>query len=101
VTEQLSIFDPPRARRADPDTSHQAAEQVAEFACAHYSLIWAALRAPFTIYELAERTGLTHVQCARRLPEMEALGHVVVTEERRPGPSGRMCRVWERSCGSR
>ena len=45
-----------------------------------------------TIHELAQATGLSHVQVARRLPEMR--GRAVVTARTRPGPAGRLCRVW-------
>jgi predicted ArsR family transcriptional regulator len=69
-------------------------------ACAddHYDAIHSALvqAGPQTIHELAQQTRLTHVQVARRLPEMR--GRAVVTAQTRPGPAGRKCRVW-RACG--
>jgi hypothetical protein len=92
--EQLGFFDPPRARSRDPETSQHSAARVDEFAAAHYALIWKALEMPGTIHELAERTSLDHVQVARRLPEMS---RVRPTEERRPSPTGRPCRVWRRA----
>lgn len=60
----------------------------------HVEAIHAALAAcgPQTIHELAARTRLTHVQVARRLPEMH--GQAEVTSELRAGPQGRRCRVW-------
>lgn len=94
---QLGIdFDaPPRARRGDPGTSRASADRVGEFAHAHFGVIHAALVTPGTIYELADRTGLDHVQVARRLPEMAAGGLVEpVPGEKRLGPTGRACRVW-------
>jgi len=66
----------------------------------HVEAIHAALAAcgPQTIHELAARTLLTHVQVARRLPEMS--GQAEVTSELRPGPQGRRCRVWRVVRGS-
>lgn len=88
-----------RARRTDPQTSHEAAETVGQFAHGHYALILGSLglHGMQTIYELATRTGLSHVQVARRLPEMEAVVPPMVrrTERTRPSPSGRGCTVWE------
>jgi hypothetical protein len=104
--QQLSIFDPPararpneppRARREDPPTSQLAAVRVDEFAAAHYQRILEAMREPSTIYEIAERAGISHVQVARRLPEMEGKRVRVKAGLVRKGPTGRMCRVWERS----
>ena len=90
---QLAInFNPPRARKCDPDTSKSAAQSVSAFEADHFDRIKAALeRAPGTIHDLATRTGLDHVQIARRLPEVS---WAIPTEEKRPGPSGRPCRVW-------
>lgn len=83
-----------RARRGDPETSKSAARNVENFAHGHYALILGALKlhGPATIYELADRTSLTHVQVARRLPEMSAM--VERTGEKRPSPSGNACGVW-------
>jgi hypothetical protein len=109
--EQLSIFEspprgatpapiaaPPRARREDPITSQLAAAAAKDLAGEHYCAILDALDAgDGTIYELAQRTGLTHVQVARRMPELEKLRLVTTTDETRPSPSGRACRVWART----
>jgi hypothetical protein len=43
---------------------------------------------------LAERSGLTHVQVARRLPDLTQANRIRLTGEEREGPTGRMCRVW-------
>lgn len=97
---QLGLqLDPPRARRRDPDTSREAAERVNEFAAAHYQKIIAALRlGPGSIYDLADRAGITHVQAARRMGELEVGKQVrVVQGEKRRSPSGRPCRVWART----
>ena len=94
-----TLFDwaetaPPRARRTDPWTSHAAAEELTS-AEAHYRAIGKSLRnGPATIYQLSARTGLSHVQIARRLPEMQRLGQAQPTGETATGPNGRQCRVW-------
>ena len=93
---QLSIFDPLRARKRDPDTSKSAAQSVSAFEADHFRLILAAIdRLGWaTIHEIAHETGLDHVQVGRRCPEMAEL--VPHPTERRPSPSGRSCRVWGR-----
>lgn len=84
------------ARRDDPETSKAAAARVPHFASAHHAKIYSALlERPGTIYDLAHRTKLTHVQVARRLPELEELEVVEPTNETRPSPYGRACRVWQ------
>jgi hypothetical protein len=85
----------PRSRNTDPHTSHAAAERVGEFSHVHFGLILAALRSrPGTIYEIGRRAGLSHVQVARRMPELEGLGRVAANGTAL-GPTGRACRVWQ------
>lgn len=89
---QLQIgFDlRPLARRRDPETSKGAAAKAASFASHHRDLIERALaQGNGTIYELGARIGLTHVQVARRMPELEQLSLAHPTNEKRGG-----CRVW-------
>ena len=87
-----------RARGSDPQTSHDAAARVIDFAHGHYALILGALglhrETGGTIYELAGWTGLTHVQVARRTAELHDAGRAAPADETRPGPSKRGCRVW-------
>jgi predicted ArsR family transcriptional regulator len=84
----------PRARNDDPSTSHAAAERVDEFSHKHYALILADLKRCYgTIYQIAAATGLSHVQVARRMPELQKLGKVE-TSGFADGPTGRRCRVW-------
>lgn len=93
---QLDLLDPPRARESDPATSHAAGRRASEFAHAHAALILAALgKGPKTMHEVAAATRLDGHAVARRLPELERAGQVRVTDQLRPSPSGRMCRVWE------
>lgn len=85
-----------RARRTDPETSHEAAREVVTFAHDHHAKILGSLvtQGAGTIYELAARTGLDHVAVARRLPELEEFKVARPTEIKRVGPTGRQCRVW-------
>jgi hypothetical protein len=98
---QLPLDFSKRARRADPQTSHDAAASAGEFAHGHYALILGSLglHGEQTIYQLAEHTGLSHVQVARRLPEMADAVPAMAkrTNRTRPSPSGRDCTVWERA----
>lgn len=98
IGDQIDIDFTTRARGTDPQTSHDAAATAGDFAHGHYALILGALATrDGTIYELAERTKLSHVQVARRLPEMRDAvpAKVRQTDKTRPGPSGRACVVWE------
>lgn len=97
ATPQMALDFTKRARRDDPVTSHEAAARVIEFGHAHQAKILGFLieRRQATIYELAEWSGLTHVQVARRLPELQALQVARPTAEKRRSPTGRGCRVWE------
>ena len=70
-----------RARATDPITSHLAAERAGRFAGTHSARILAALHQSTgraTAQILAHGTGLTVVQVARRLPELERDGKVRV-----------------------
>lgn len=79
MTQTELLLEPPRARRTDPATSHDAAEKALEFAASHAALIWNALCAMpdgGTIADLERVTRLDKVQCARRLAAMERKGTV-------------------------
>jgi len=84
------------ARRTDPETSHEAAKRAKEFAGEHHRKILNFLaldRQGSTIYGIADYTKIDHVAIARRMGELERAGKVY-TKGERPGPTGRMCRVW-------
>jgi predicted ArsR family transcriptional regulator len=83
MSEQLPIeFVSRRARRSDPETSKKAAEKAERFAGTHKGKILAALKehGPLTAKQLSSLIDLTVVQIARRLPELEELGHVAVAK---------------------
>ena len=94
---QIAIDFTKRARAGDPETSHIAAKRAINFAHGHYGLILGSLKihGPQTIYELSDRTRLTHVQIARRCAELHDEGMIFPTGETRMSPYGRPCRVWE------
>jgi len=85
-----------RARTNDPLTSHQAAESVKDVATVHMDVIHACLKrfGPLGKDGIAERTGLTNSQVARRLPELQKLGMVALTGKTVRSSSGRQEREW-------
>jgi len=92
---QLELDMSQRARRSDPETSHEAAARAKDFTSGHYAAIRLALleHGPMSIYEIGTKTGLTHVQVARRTAEMNGV-MIERTSDKRPSPSGRGCHVW-------
>lgn len=91
-----SAPDANRARRSDPTTSQSAAKRAEKFANGHAGRILAALRlhGAMTAHELGI-TGLTVVQCDRRLPELLKMGlaQVVTLDDGHEMVRGG-CRVW-------
>lgn len=87
----------PRARRTDPRTSHVAAAMARKPAKRTRVRVWGALvdYGPMTIHEIAKRSGVDHVECARRLADLEHEGMAAPTKRVRPSPAGRPCRVWQ------
>lgn len=85
-------LDQPRARRADPLTSHRAARNARQFAAGHAALILDALAVPGTYKQIAERCGLEPHAVARRLKEIETAGLVRRTDREHEG-----CAIWERA----
>lgn len=100
MAEQIAIDFTKRARGSDPETSHQAAARVVDFAHGHFALILGSLKVhgPQTIHELSEHTGLDHVAIARRTAELHDAGRIEPTGATRPSPKGRQCREWALVC---
>jgi hypothetical protein len=86
----------PRARRLDPETSHEAAEKAAGFAARHEAAIFGAIHDSgprgATAKEIARSTRLTDVQVNRRLGNMGERGLIRRNGEKRDG-----CMVWVRA----
>lgn len=80
VMERKPInWSPPRARRTDPETSHEAAAGVADFEGDHHAQILDALMlGPAGATEIASRAGLGRDQVGKRLCELERRGLVVI-----------------------
>lgn len=85
-----------RARRTDPVTSHAAAGEAESFISGHHERILKCLRdaGPLGKDGIASRTDITGVAVARRLPEMERLGMVYLTGNKRASNTGRLEREW-------
>jgi hypothetical protein len=93
----IELIETRRARRCDPDTSKASARKAAKFAASHAGRIYHALmlNGPMTAHEL-NITGLTVVQCDRRLPELESIGLVrVMKHENGKDVVRNGARVWE------
>lgn len=97
MTEQLNLLaDTPRARRTDPETSHQAAAAIKASGALtkqQHAVLDAVRRWPGkTAVELARLSGLDRYAVSRRLPELNVV-HV------RRGPP-RACKVNGRAQGT-
>lgn len=84
-----------RARRNDPQTSHQAADRAERFAKSHAGRILFALqRAALTASEIGHVTGLSVVQVDRRLPELQRAGRAYVLQQGGQDVTRDGYRVW-------
>lgn len=94
----LPAIEPaPLERRADPATSHEAAEAAAELQARHHRLICDALRkhGPLGKDGISARTALTGVAVARRTVELERLSRIRPTGRKVLSTAGRGEREWE------
>lgn len=90
-------FPEPRARKADPSTSRDAAVDTAPRAPRHRVVaaqILARHPSGLTDFQLAEMTGLQQTSIGKRRGELMAAGLVEDTGLRRSAPSGSMATVW-------
>lgn len=92
----LEFADPPKARRKDPATSHEAAESARELQARHHRLIVDALwqHGPMGKDRIAEVLGLTGVAVARRMSELRSRGLAMPTGRRVQSKSGRAETEW-------
>lgn len=87
----------PRARRTDPDTSHQAAVRATLTAASGRKIALDTHRdhpAGLTDFELADITGIAQTSIGVRRCELVRLGLIEKTDFRRPSPSGSPAIVW-------
>jgi predicted ArsR family transcriptional regulator len=87
----------PRARRLDPETSHEAAASAGELQARHQGMIVDTLRrcGPLGKDRIAAILGLTGVAVARRMSELREAGLVAATGRRVPSNSGRSETEWK------
>jgi hypothetical protein len=102
MSDQFSFnFNEPSARRSDPETSHEAAEDASINASLGRVLVMKCLaRGPSTDFELEAQTGWQQTSIGKRRGEcrdaglvqkLQVDGHIV----KRPAPSGSNSIVWE------
>lgn len=84
------------ARITDPETSHEAAERVKEFAAGHIATILKCLQdhGPLSPDQIATKCSLDKFQVCRRLPEGQRAGLFEPTGDTRLSVSGRRERIW-------
>lgn len=90
-------FGEPKARRTDPETSHQAAERMKPLANAdRFAVLMEHYRNPagLTDFELAGNLGRLQTSLGMRRNELRAAGMIETTTMRRPTPSGSPAIVW-------
>jgi hypothetical protein len=94
---QSDLFDPPRARRSDPATSHAAAAQASGLAHAHQQRILSALRlslVPLGAEQIGVLANLEPYQARKRLAELHQAGRIALAPGERKTLSGRSERLW-------
>jgi hypothetical protein len=96
---QATLFDmdtPPRARRTDPETSHEAARKAERFQRGHHKLILDCLRrspAPFHYIAIATATGLDRHAVGRRIKELSD-ANLITEGPAGTLPNGNKARTW-------
>jgi len=101
--KQLFLFKDPMSRNSDPETSHEAANEVRFRASRHRLLALTTLKrfGPLTDYELAARTGLQQNSIGKRRKECQDAGLIEGLVDpygnnvKRPAPSGSKSLVWQ------
>jgi crotonobetainyl-CoA:carnitine CoA-transferase CaiB-like acyl-CoA transferase len=106
VSDQINLFDLPRARNSDVHTSHTAAAQAVEVANKFRAACLRVIVAygPLTGHEVAARLGVGYDKVHKRLPELRDAGLLgwkrVGGDDVKPvyltrmGPNRRPCVVW-------
>lgn len=93
MNDLFTYSAPPRSRKNDPNTSHEAGESAASFINAHHQVILDALRdsaEPLAAEQIADVGSLkSMVAVCRRLSECVDRGLIVPTEHRHVNRSGR------------
>ena len=94
--EYETLDNHPRARSDDPITSHMAADDAKALAKRHSNMILLCLTTfgPMGKDGIAQRTGITGVAVARRLPELQRNGFAQPTGKHVASNTGRQEREW-------
>lgn len=89
-------------RTTDPDTSHLAAAAASKRGPSQRRKVWEALQrlGTATDFELAQATGILRSSAAKRRQELQTLGHVIETPQRRKTDTGTLAIVWRCSYSS-
>lgn len=90
------------SRTTDPDTAKTAAENAQRRGPSQRRRVWEALQrlGTATDYELATATGILRSSAAKRRQELQNLGYVIETPQRRATDTGTMAIVWRCSFSS-
>lgn len=102
MTDDRHDYDdegPPRARRDDVHTAHEAGRRMTkEMRRRQYDILLETIRrhGPGNIHFIAANCSLRLDQVHKRLPEMEGKPYYMVYRpgDTKDGPSGRACMVW-------
>jgi predicted transcriptional regulator len=91
----LTLLEPPRARRRDPDTSKDAAGKV-NLSRLQETIVAFLQMKDATCGEIALHMNIPRDSLSPRMRTLEKAGLIVATEERRTLPGGRPQIVWKR-----
>lgn len=96
VPTDLTIPPTRLSRSTDPDTSHKAAESASRRGPTQRRQVWEALQnlGGATDYELSLACGILRSSAAKRRQELQDLGHVIPTDQRRKTDTGTDAIVW-------
>jgi predicted transcriptional regulator len=96
LTQLFSVIFP-RVRASDPVTSFESAESIKPVASQHYQIILECLRTHGALGKdgIAALTNLDGNQVARRLSEMQIIGHIEPTGKTVKSNSNRNEREWD------
>jgi len=99
--DQFDLFLPSEAhaRNTDPETSHEAAEEISgnQATRMEYEVLACLRRFPggLTMHEICHLTGLRWNTASPRIKPLRLKGLVEDSGDRREGPVGRRCIVWK------
>lgn len=96
-TDLGTVFSPTRlSRTTDPNTSIEAAKNASRRGPSQRRRVWEALQhlGGATDYEISIATNILRSSAAKRRQELQDLGYVVETTQRRKTDTGTLAIVW-------